>query len=223
MASDKKKKSNGRKVHIDNLYLVKKLEPEYAEAFFDFEEVLLKERMTDEKINVIANIALAQLQAGMEKKKKPALIISKEKHYQSYITKMSKGKPYAQMKERLLRQGYEKLTISGIWLVFCTCILLLFFKNLISETYLINFSVDLIAAVIALVLAVRNYQIRYRIIAHSANKSLYLAMDVVTIVLCLAVKLLVKGNFDVSYLLLVVDYFVTKRRYRKELEERLHQ
>ena len=40
MASAKKKKP-GRKVHIDNLHLVKKLEPAYTEAFFDFEEVLL--------------------------------------------------------------------------------------------------------------------------------------------------------------------------------------
>ena len=189
MASAKKKKP-GRKVHIDNLHLVKKLEPAYTEAFFDFEEVLLREPIEDEKINIIANIAIEQLQEGMAKKKKPSLIISKEKHYQTYITKMSKGQAFSQMREKLLRQNYEKMTISGIWLVFSVCILLLFFKNLLTEHYLINFSVDL-------------------------------AIDIVTLVLCIIVKLLVSGNFDVSYLLLVIAYFVTKRRYRKELEEQL--
>lgn len=220
MASAKKKKP-GRKVHIDNLHLVKKLEPAYTEAFFDFEEVLLREPIEDEKINIIANIAIEQLQEGMAKKKKPSLIISKEKHYQTYITKMSKGQAFSQMREKLLRQNYEKMTISGIWLVFSVCILLLFFKNLLTEHYLINFSVDLIAVAIALVLAFRNYQVRWHVIAHSANKSVYLAIDIVTLVLCIIVKLLVSGNFDVSYLLLVIAYFVTKRRYRKELEEQL--
>ena len=71
MASAKKKKP-GRKVHIDNLHLVKKLEPAYTEAFFDFEEVLLREPIEDEKINIIANIAIEQLQEGMAKKKKPS-------------------------------------------------------------------------------------------------------------------------------------------------------
>ena len=77
------------------------------------------------------------------------------------------------------------------------------------------------AAAIALVLAFRNYQVRWHVIAHSTNKSVYLAIDIVTLVLCIIVKLLVSGNFDVSYLLLVIAYFVTKRRYRKELEEQL--
>ena len=134
---------------------------------------------------------------------------------------MSKGQAFSQMREKLLRQNYEKMTISGIWLVFSVCILLLFFKNLLTEHYLINFSVDLIAAAIALVLAFRNYQVRWHVIAHSAYKSVYLAIDIVTLVLCIIVKLLVSGNFDVSYLLLVIAYFVTKRRYRKELEEQL--
>lgn len=213
-----KKKKKKRKVHIDNLYLVKKFEPEYAQAFFDFEEVLIHEQMGEEKINIIANIAIEQLQEGMAKKKKPALIINKEKHYQTYIAKMGKGQQFQQMKEKLKRQSYEKMTISGIWIVFSVCILLFFFKNLLTGTYLIDFSVDLIAAAIATVLAVKNYQVRWQIIKHSENKTLYLSVDAVTFALCIVVKLLAKGNFDVSYLLLVIAYFVTKQRYRKEIQ-----
>ena len=189
------------------------------QAFFDFEEVLVKEAMDEEKINVIANLAIEQLQEGMAKKKKPSLIINKEKHYQTYIAKMSRGAMFQQMKEKLKQQDYEKLTISGIWLVFSVCLLLLFFKNLITETYLINFSIDLIAAAVAAVLAVRNYQVRWHIIKQSEKKSFYLGMDIITLALCVVVKVFAQGNFDVSYLLLVISYFVSKQRYRKDMKK----
>ncbi|WP_075876292.1 hypothetical protein [Merdibacter massiliensis] len=214
-----KRKKRTKKVHIDNLHLVKRLEPEYMQAFFDFEEVLVKEAMDEAKINVIANLAIEQLQEGMAKKKKPSLIINKEKHYQTYIAKMSRGAMFQQMKEKLKQQDYEKLTISGIWLVFSVCLLLLFFKNLITETYLINFSIDLIAAAVAAVLAVRNYQVRWHIIKQSEKKSFYLGMDIITLALCVVVKVFAQGNFDVSYLLLVISYFVSKQRYRKDMKK----
>lgn len=214
-----KRKKRTKKVHIDNLHLVKRLEPEYMQAFFDFEEVLVKEAMDEAKINVIANLAIEQLQEGMAKKKKPSLIINKEKHYQTYIAKMSRGAMFQQMKEKLKQQDYEKLTISGIWLVFSVCLLLLFFKNLITETYLINFSIDLIAAAVAAVLAVRNYQVRWHVIKQSEKKSFYLGMDIITLALCVVVKVFAQGNFDVSYLLLVISYFVSKQRYRKDMKK----
>lgn len=217
MAAEKKKKRT-KKVHIDNLHLVKKLEPDYAQAFFDFEEVLMKEQLEEEKINIIANIVIEQLQEGMEKKKKPSLIINKEKHYQTYIAKLSKGQAYQRMKEKLKQQDYEKLTISGIWIVFGVSILLLFFKNLLTGQYLINFSIDLIATAIAFALSLRNYQLRWRIINRSKNRSLYFGLDAVTFALCIVVKLFAKGNFDISYLLLVISYFVSKQQFKKEMQ-----
>ena len=133
---------------------------------------------------------------------------------------MSKGQLFQKMKEKIAQQNYEKLTISGIWLVFTVCILLLFFKNLLTGHYLINFSIDLIAAALAIVLAVRNYQIRWRIIKQDERRAIFLSIDIITLVLCLLVKILVRGNFDVSYLLLVIAYFVTKKIYRKKAIEK---
>ena len=48
MARAKKKKE--RRVHIDNLHLAKKLDPEYAKLFFDLEDTLLHSGMSDEEI-----------------------------------------------------------------------------------------------------------------------------------------------------------------------------
>lgn len=196
------------------------MDAEYTEAFFDFRDALFRESLNDEQVNIIANIAIEQLREGMAKKKKPSLIISKEKNYRTAIAKMSKGQLFQKMKEKIAQQNYEKLTISGIWLVFTVCILLLFFKNLLTGHYLINFSIDLIAAALAIVLAVRNYQIRWRIIKQDERKTIFLSIDIITLVLCLLVKILVRGNFDISYLLLVIAYFVTKKIYRKKAIEK---
>lgn len=217
MAAAKKKKA-GRKVHIDNLHLVKKMEPEYADAFFSLEETLLREGYSADEINIIANTAIDQLMDGMAKKKKPSLIIPKEKNYRSYLSRVSHGQGYKETKKKLCRQDYEKFTISGIWLVFCICILLLFFKNLITGMYLINFSIDLIAGALALLLAVRNYQVRWRVIRRYENPSFYCSVDLITLLLCIVIKLLVKGNFDISYLLLVIAYFMTKRKFKQQIQ-----
>ena len=78
----------------------------------------------------------------------------------------------------------------------------------------------ILAAALAIVLAVRNYQIRWRIIKQDERKAIFLSIDIITLVLCLLVKILVRGNFDVSYLLLVIAYFVTKKIYRKKAIEK---
>ena len=170
MARAKKKKE--RRVHIDNLHLAKKLDPEYAKLFFDLEDTLLHSGMSDEEIDLIANTALDQLSEGMAKKKKPSLIISPERDFRNWLSKVKHAPAYRQTQRKLLQQDYEKFTISGIWLVFCVSIILLFLKNLIMESFLINFSVDLIAGALGLVFAVRNYQIRWRVIRKNKEKRL---------------------------------------------------
>ena len=62
MARAKKKRE--RRVHIDNLHLVKKLDPEYSKLFFDLEDTLFHSGMSDEEINAIANTAIDQLSEG---------------------------------------------------------------------------------------------------------------------------------------------------------------
>lgn len=219
MARAKKKKE--RRVHIDNLHLAKKLDPEYAKLFFDLEDTLLHSGMSDEEIDLIANTALDQLSEGMAKKKKPSLIISPERDFRNWLSKVKHTPAYRQTQRKLLQQDYEKFTISGIWLVFCVSIILLFLKNLITESFLINFSVDLIAGALGLVFAVRNYQIRWRVIRKNKEKRFYLSCDLAVLALCIITKVTVPGNFDISYLLLVVAYFITNRRMKRYTQQQM--
>lgn len=101
--------------------------------------------MSDEEINAIANTAIDQLSEGMTKKKKPSLIISPERDFRGWLSKVKHTTVYRQTQSKLLQQDDEKFTISGIWLVFCISIILFFLKNLITDSFLINFSIDLIA------------------------------------------------------------------------------
>ena len=128
---------------------------------------------------------------------------------------------YRQTQSKLLQQDDEKFTISGIWLVFCVSIILFFLKNLITDSFLINFSIDLIAGALALVFAVRNYQTRWRVIRKNKEKRFYLSCDIAVLVLCLITKVTVPGNFDISYLLLVVAYFITNRKLKRYTQQQL--
>ena len=99
MARAKKKKE--RRVHIDNLHLAKKLDPEYAKLFFDLEDTLLHSGMSDEEIDLIANTALDQLSEGMAKKKKPSLIISPERDFRNWLSKVKHAPAYRQTQRKL--------------------------------------------------------------------------------------------------------------------------
>ena len=219
MARAKKKRE--RRVHIDNLHLVKKLDPEYSKLFFDLEDTLFHSGMSDEEINAIANTAIDQLSEGMAKKKKPSLIISPERDFRGWLSKVKHTPAYRQTQSKLLQQDDEKFTISGIWLVFCVSIILFFLKNLITDSFLINFSIDLIAGALALVFAVRNYQTRWRVIRKNKEKRFYLSCDIAVLVLCLITKVTVPGNFDISYLMLVVAYFITNRKLKRYTQQQL--
>ena len=58
MARAKKKRE--RRVHIDNLHLVKKLDPEYSKLFFDLEDTLFHSGMSDEEIKELFAIIIEE-------------------------------------------------------------------------------------------------------------------------------------------------------------------
>ena len=101
MARAKKKRE--RRVHIDNLHLVKKLDQEYSKVFFDLEDTLFHSGMSDEEINAIANTAIDQLSEGMAKKKKPSLIISPERDFRGWLSKVKHTPAYRQTSKRRRR------------------------------------------------------------------------------------------------------------------------
>lgn len=207
-------------LYIDNAYLVKQLNEEYFQAFHRLYEYVDKDKKkTAFDKSAVLNIALQQCLEGMRTNKKASLVISKD--LKSYVTKYSRGPVFKEMKQKLCKQDYEKLTLSGIWLVFTLSIVLLFIGCLINQKFFINYYADLVAACIAGAFAIQNYKVKRRVIKRYVKDSFYLRLDMMTLLACLFIKITFHSNFDVTYLIFVISFLVTKRNIKPIMEKNL--
>lgn len=214
-----KNQSSQKKIHIDNLYLMKKLDEDYHKEFMHFYDYVLHSNTSDADINIIVNTALEQCLEGMKNRKKATLVIPRD--LKEYTTKLSRGNVYKDMKRKIRNQDYEKMQISSIWYVFSLCIVLFFFKNLMDQKFIVNYLVDVIVACIAGGIAMKNFLIRKRIVKRYQFGSFYMRMDIIAIVACVFIKIVTPAayaNFDITYLLLVISFFIMKRKIKPQFE-----
>ena len=190
-----KNQSSQKKIHIDNLYLMKKLDEDYHKEFMRFYDYVLHSNTSDADINIIVNTALEQCLEGMKNRKKATLVIPRD--LKEYTTKLSRGN------------------------VFSLCIVLFFFKNLMDQKFIVNYLVDVIVACVAGGIAMKNFLIRKRIVKRYQFGSFYMRMDIIAIVACIFIKIVTPAayaNFDITYLLLVISFFIMKRKIKPQFE-----
>lgn len=204
------------KIHVDRLYMLKQLDSEYLAAFNRVYDDLLDSKKDPFDINIIANVALQQCLDGMKDGKKASMIIPK--NTKEYISKYAKGPVYKEMKKSLRNMDYEKFSIASIWMVFTVCIVLFFLKNLMMQEFLVNYIVDVAVACVAGAFAFQNFMIRKRIIARYHFGSFYMRIDVITLLACVFIKVIADSNVDITYLMLVISFFVIKRKIKPQFE-----
>ena len=198
---------------------MKKLDEYYHKEFMRFYDYVLHSNTSDADINIIVNTALEQCLEGMKNRKKATLVIPRD--LKEYTTKLSRGNVYKDMKRKIRNQDYEKMQISSIWYVFSLCIVLFFFKNLMDQKFIVNYLVDVIVACIAGGIAMKNFLIRKRIVKRYQFGSFYMRMDIIAIVACVFIKIVTPAayaNFDITYLLLVISFFIMKRKIKPQFE-----
>ena len=113
----------------------------------------------------------------------------------------------------------DKYRISSMITTICMTLVLFFAKAVWEGEYFINFSVDAIVGVVALVVAVSQYRIKYSVISRFAGIRDYLLMDVLSIAVCLLLKTWLPDNLDFSLFVLLLNYFLQKKRF-EEAEKR---
>ena len=204
------------KKHIDNLYQLKKLDQEYMHAFDRVYDQLMHSKKSDADINIIANIALKQCLDGMSAGKKATMVIPKDS--KEYINKYAKGPVFKEMKKKIRDQDFEKFQIGSIWSVFALCIVLFFFKNLLMQEFLVNYIVDVVVACIAGGIALQNFLSKRRIIRRYEFGNFYTQLDIATLVACVFIKVISPGNFDITYLILVISFFIAKKKIKPQFE-----
>lgn len=204
-------------LYNENNNQAKLLDLEYREVYDSFLNYLLKHNKDTFEANLLASLALDKLIDASEKGIKADSVLLKD--YSKEKAKLKKSKNMKEMQEKILQRDYEKYTVSNIWSVFTFFIVLLFMKNLLMQDYLLNYSIDILVAILALFVALRCEFIKYKIVNRYQLSKRYLIMDAVAFILCLLVKVISKTNFDITFAILVLEYFFTQKAIKKEFNQ----
>ena len=114
---------------------------------------------------------------------------------QSFVDQINRKINYKEKINQLKQKDLNKYEMSGILLTMCIYIVLLFVKELVGNHYLINYYIDLLVAVIMLVISVKQL----------LNQRLLISI------------LFYNSPFDITFVILVVAFFTSKKMYSKSL------
>ena len=114
------------------------------------------------------------------------------------------------------QQDREKLMVSMMVGTMTSYIALMFVKELINQKYLINFYIDSLVAVVALVLAFLQIKMQYKIYKERKISSKSLNITLLSILFALILNVLFPKGIDFSFLVLVIGMIASNRLCSKE-------
>lgn len=131
---------------------------------------------------------------------------------------MKKEKLSKKQLKELKQDTLEKYIISGLWLTMCGYIVLLFIKELLTDNYLISFSIDVLVAIVAFYVSLHNLVNQYKLIKMYDLTMKPFFFEIFGIVVSLLIVLLtLKSPFDISFAILVIAFVTSKKIFQKEL------
>lgn len=187
----------------DNELRVGKLSYRQKESY----QKLIKYLETHEKdnINLYSAVALTTLEKGR----------TIPKDYAKYVAHIKDSEQLKAEMRKIRDRDYEKYSIANLWGVFTILMVLLFFKSWLTNQYLINYSLDILIAIVAFILSVRSFITKYRLIDKYHFTKGFFYLDLSIVVICFIIKFFVKTNLDITFLLLVATYFISQRGMKK--------
>ena len=131
---------------------------------------------------------------------------------------MKKEKLTKKQVAKIKKEILEKYTISGLWQTMCGYIVLLFVKELLTDNYLINFSVDVLVAIVAFYITLHNLVNQYKLISeHGISKKPFVFQIFGYVIGLVIVIITLKSPFDISFAILVIAFLTNKKLFEKEL------
>ena len=82
---------------------------------------------------------------------------------------MKKEKTSKKRLKEIKKEVLEKYIIAGLWQTMCGYIVLLFIKELLTDNYLVSFSVDVLIAIIAFYVTLHNLVNQYKLIKENPD------------------------------------------------------
>ncbi len=140
------------------------------------------------------------------------------KDLKPFIAKIVEKIPMQEEKLKQKQKDYERFLGYCVWEVFTMFIVLLFIQNYYRGTYLISYSIDVIPAIICFYLSIQYFMNKLAICKRYNFPSNIVFLDVFVFIFCLLIKLLAPSPFDITFLLFVLSYFISKKKVFKLFE-----
>ena len=143
------------------------------------------------------------------------------KGVKAYVQQIEKSISTKEKTKEYQKQMIDKWSIAGLFETMCGYIVLLFVKEFINQHYLINFSIDILVAIIAFYITLHNTRNQYRYIQmmKMTNKPLMIVIMGYVCGVVIAV-FSAKSPFDISFMILVIAYIVSKRLFDQEVTQK---
>lgn len=119
-----------------------------------------------------------------------------------------------------MSEDKSKISLTGLTIIMMGTLFIYFLWAVINSKFLVNFSIDALVGVVALVILIRNLKIKYSIIKKYTSEKQFMILDLVAFALCFLIKVVVQIPFDFSLIILLISHYATKRIFNKIIEKK---
>ena len=114
-----------------------------------------------------------------------------------------------------MSEDKSKISLTGLTIIMMGTLFIYFLWAVINSKFLVNFSIDALVGVVALVILIRNLKVKYSVIKKYTSEKQFMILDLVAFVLCFLIKVVVKIPFDFSLIILLISNYATKQIFNK--------
>ena len=203
-------------LYFENSVKVKSLNDDYFKCYQEIEKALFKKQKNTLKTNVLLAEIIEQMISIQEKGKTVQQLVGQ--NTQSFVDQINKKLNYKEKINQLKQRDFNKYEMSGILLTMCIYIVLLFVKELVGNHYLINYYIDLLVAVIMLCISVKQLLNQRNLIKRYQVSIQPFIVEIISIIISLLIAILFYNSpFDITFVILVIAFFTSKKMYSKSL------
>ena len=203
-------------LYFENSVKVKSLNDDYFKCYQEIEKTLFKKQKNVLKTNILISEILDYMLICQEKGQTVKQMIGQSS--QSFVDQINRKINYKEKINQLKQKDLNKYEMSGILLTMCIYIVLLFVKELIGNHYLINYYIDLLVAVIMLCISIKQLLNQRKLIKRYQVSIQPFVLEISSIVISLLISIVFYNSpFDITFVILVVAFFTSKKMYSKSL------
>lgn len=119
-----------------------------------------------------------------------------------------------------MSEDKSKISLTGLTIIMMGTLFIYFLWAVINSKFLVNFSIDALVGVVALVILIRNLKIKYNTIKKYTSEKQFMILDLVAFALCFLIKVVVQIPFDFSLIILLISHYATKQIFNKIIEKK---